>query len=88
MYVPAVPYQNRAMSDCSAVRVVLPAAPRLLTSSKAAVYSALVKSGGGGGRNSESLGMQNGMTCPHCGATAGAKAGGVGCQSPGSVPGT
>ncbi len=33
------------------MRVLLLAAPRLLTSSKAAVYSALVKSGGGGGRN-------------------------------------
>ena len=39
MNVPAVPYQNRAISDCSAVRVVLLAAPRFLTSSKAAVLA-------------------------------------------------
>ena len=88
MNVPAAPYQNRAICDCSAVRVVLLAAPRLLTSSKAVVYSGLFRAGGGGGRNAESLVMQNGVTCPHCGAVAGANAGGVGCQSPGAVPGT
>src|SRR5262245_2091608 len=55
--VPAAPYQNRAIWDCSAVRVVLLAAPMLLISSKAAVYSGLFRAGGGGGRNAESLGM-------------------------------
>jgi hypothetical protein len=53
--VPAAPYQNLAIADCSAVRVVLLTAPRLLTSSKAAVYLALVRAGGAGGRNAESL---------------------------------
>ena len=32
--------------------------------------------------------MQNGVIVAIWGSAAGAKAGGVGCQSPGSVPGT
>ena len=51
MKVPAPPNQKRAISVCSAVRVALSRAPRLLTSSKAAVYWSLVRSGCFGGRN-------------------------------------
>ena len=72
---------------CSAVRVVLVLRPRSLTSLKAAAYSALSSAGGAGGRNCAPLVIANGVTSGHCGPSAGKKAGGVGCQSPGSVPG-
>ena len=48
---------------------------------------ALVRAGGGPGRNWEPLFRANGVTPGHCGVWAGAKAGGVGRQSPGAVPG-
>src|SRR5262249_16410410 len=79
--------QNRAISVPSALRMVLLAAPSSLTSLKAAVYSRLVSAGGPAARNRSPLGMANGVTPPQCGATGDAKAGGVGCQAPGSVPG-
>src|SRR3954447_21671203 len=85
--VPSPSFQNRAICVCSAVRVVLSARPRLLTSLKAAAYSALVSAGGGAGRNCEPADIANGVTYGRCGTSAGRLAGGVGCQSPGSVPG-
>src|SRR5262245_35629766 len=85
--VPGPLIQNRAISVCSAVRVVLSMAPSSLTWLKAAVYSALVRAGGGGGRNCEPLFKANGSTSGQPGRTAEAKSGGVGCQSPGSLPG-
>src|SRR5437764_6137334 len=85
--VPSPSFQNRATCVCSAVRVVLVALPRSLTSLNAAAYAALSSAGGAPGRNCEPEDSANGVTYRHCGASAGAKAGGVGCQSPGSVPG-
>src|SRR5438874_13372679 len=85
--VPSPSFQNRATCVCSAVRVVLVALPRLLTSLNAAAYAALSSAGGGGGRNCEPPVIANGVTYGHWGASAGRLAGGVGCQSPGSVPG-
>src|SRR5437660_7016601 len=85
--VPSPSFQNRAICVCWSVRVVLSARPRLLTSLKAAAYSALSSAGGGAGRNCEPADMANGVTYGHCGASAGKNAGGVGRQSPGSVPG-
>ena len=60
--------------------------PRSLTSLKPAVYSALVNAGGGPGRNCEPLSRAKGVTLGHCGVWAGAKAAGVGRQSPGVGP--
>src|SRR5437870_1211371 len=85
--VPSPSFQKRAICVCSSVRVVLSTRPRLLTSLKAVAYSALSSVGGGAGRNCEPADIANGVTYGHCGASAGAKAGGVGCQSPGSLPG-
>src|SRR5947209_848383 len=81
------PAMNRADSVWSGVRVVLSKEPSSLTWLKAAVYSGLVSAGGGGERNCEALFSVKGVTKPHCAAAAGKKAGGVGCQSPGLVPG-
>src|SRR5262245_2243848 len=85
--VPVASFQNRAISACSAVRVVLSSRPRLWTSLKAAAYSVLSSAGGAAGPNCESLVIAKGVTSGHCGASAGRKAGGVGCQAPGPVPG-
>src|SRR4051794_31445103 len=85
--VPSPSFQNLAICVCSAVRVVLSARPRPLTSLKAVAYAALSSAGGGPGRNCEPADIANGVTYGHCGASAGKKAGGVGRQSPGSVPG-
>src|SRR5438105_12486044 len=85
--VPSPSFQNLAICVCSAVRVVLSTRPRLLTSLKAAAYSALSSAGGGAGRNCDPLVIAKGVTWGHCGASAGKNAGGVGCQSPGLVPG-
>src|SRR5262245_35320936 len=79
--------QNRAISVPSALRMVLLAAPSSLTSLKAAVYSRLVSAGGPAARNWSPLVRAKGVTPPQCGSNAAAKAGGVGCQSPGLVPG-
>src|SRR5262245_20800288 len=94
------PAQKKAISACSGVRVlgvVVPSPPRALTSRYALVYSALVSAGGGPGRNWSPRASANGVTEGHCGVAAGSpgsSAGGgvglgrgVGCQSPGSVPG-
>src|SRR5437879_5733615 len=51
--VPAPSAQKRAIWDWSAVRVELVLAPSSLTSLRSAVYFALVRAGGPGGRNSE-----------------------------------
>src|SRR5262249_39739533 len=83
----AIPCQNRAASVWSAVRVVLSKAPSSLVRLKAAVYSGFVSAGGGGDRNCEALWRQKGVTEGQCGLAGGPKAGGVGCQSPGLVPG-
>src|SRR6476661_96161 len=85
--VPSPSFQNLAICVCSAVRVGLSARPRSLTSLKAAAYSALSSAGGAAGRNCEPTDSANGVTLGHCGSRAGKNAGGVGCQSPGSVPG-
>src|SRR5438132_5943981 len=85
--VPSPSFQNLAICVCSSVRVVLLARPRSLTSLKAAAYAALSSAGGGAGRNCEPADKANGVTYGHCGASAGRLAGGVGCQSPGSLPG-
>src|SRR5688572_21230003 len=83
----ATPCQNRAASIWSAVRVALLREPSSLTWFKASVYSALVSAGGGGGRNCEPLCSAKGVTKGQWGLAGGPKAGGVGCQSPGAVPG-
>src|SRR5262249_46382022 len=80
-------FESRAICVCSAVRVVPVALPRSLTSLKAAAYAAVSSAGGAPGRNCEPLVIAKGVTDGHCGASAGRKAGGVGCQLPGSVPG-
>src|SRR5262245_37820315 len=64
--------QNWATTVCSGVRVlgvVVPFPPRALTSSNAAVYSGLVKAGGGPGLNWSPPVMANGVTSGHCGTT-------------------
>ena len=86
--MPAWPAQNCAMLDWSCVRVVLVAEPISFTWLNAAVYSALSKAGGPSGfRNWEGLVMAHGVMLAHCGAAAGAFAGGVGLHSPGCDPG-
>src|SRR5215470_5509125 len=77
--------QNRAISVPSAVRVVLLTAPSSLISLKAAVYSALSRAGGAGGRNWLPLVRAKGVTPPQCGSRPGAFAGGVGRHWPASV---
>src|SRR5262249_41659677 len=77
--------QNRAISVSSAVRVVLLAAPSSLISLKAAVYSAVPRSGGAGGRNWSPRVGARGSPPPQCGSRPGAFAGGVGRHWPGSV---
>src|SRR5438105_146993 len=79
--------QNRAVCVWSAVRVVLVALPSDWTWARASAYAWLVRAGGPAGRNSLPEVMANGVTFGHCGSRAGAKALGVGCQSPGFVPG-
>src|SRR5215470_2839531 len=80
--------QNRAISVSSALRTVLLAAPSSLISLKAAVYAALSRAGGAGGRNWSPLVRARGATPPQCGVRPGALAGGVGRHWPGSVPPT
>src|SRR5438093_11946824 len=65
--VPAPSAQKRAIWDWSAVRVELVFAPSSLTSLRSAVYFALVRAGGPGGRNSELVVMQKGRRKAHCG---------------------
>src|SRR5438128_5436821 len=65
--VPAPSAQKRAIWDWSAVRVELVLAPSSLTSLRSAVYFALVRAGGPGGRNSELVVMQKGLRKAHCG---------------------
>src|SRR5215213_283219 len=90
------PAQKRAISVCSGVRVAELMAPRDLTSWYASVYLSLVSSGGGPARNWSPLFIANGATYGHCGKEAASPGSsvpgvgpgrGVGCQSPGSVPG-
>ncbi len=57
--VPAPSAQNQAMIVCSGVRFELSARPSALTSLKSAVYSVLVSSGGGGGRNPQVRGSHD-----------------------------
>src|SRR4051794_33340198 len=73
--VPEGPAQKRAMSVCSAVRVVLFEAPIALIWLKAAVNSGESSDGGGAARNWSGEEMPNGSTVAHCGSAAGAKAG-------------
>src|SRR5512141_495092 len=53
---------------------------------KSAVYWALVRLGGPPGRNCEGDAMAQGVMVAICGATPGARAGGVGRHTPGVVP--
>ena len=83
--VTPTPAQKKAISVCSGVRVAELMLPSSLTSSNAAVYSALVSAGGGPGRNWSPLSIANGVTNRHCGvAGVWANAGGVGRHWPGS----
>src|SRR4051812_4839112 len=65
--VTPTPAQKKAISVCSAVRVVELMLPRDLTSWKASVYSAVVSVGGGPGRNWSPLVSAKGVTYRHCG---------------------
>jgi hypothetical protein len=70
------------------VRVALAALPRDLTSLKASAQAWLPSAGGPCGRNWAGPVMANGCSVAHCGSSASAYIGGVGCQAPGPVPGT
>src|SRR5437588_8753237 len=67
---PGTSAQKWAYAVWSAVRVVLLAAPRLLVLLKSAAYCALSRAGGRAGRNCATFEMVQGVTCPHCGASA------------------
>src|SRR5262245_36664501 len=86
--VPGPSAQNSAICVWSAVRDALSIAPSALTSSYAVVYAWSFNGGGPAGRNCAPLDMQNGRSAGHWGSSAGKFPGGVGCQSPGSAPGT
>src|SRR3989442_9685506 len=79
--------RNTATSVWSWVRMELLTAPKALISLKSAVYVAPSSAGGGPGRNCSGAVIVQGVTYRHCGKTAGAKAGGVGTQTPGPLPG-
>src|ERR1044071_5900317 len=85
--VPGPSAQNRAISDCSAVRVALSERPSSDLRLKSKAHWALSSPGGGGGRNCEPLIIAKGVTCGQLGRSAGASAGGVGTQIPGPLPG-
>ncbi len=51
------------------------------------VYLLLVRAGGGSDRNCLLVLIPKGVTLGHCSKMPGLKAGGVGCQTPGSVDG-
>src|SRR3954454_12304152 len=74
----------------SAVRVVLVALPRLLTSLNSVAHCWLSSAGGGAERNCEELWMRNGFTLPThgVGSSSGAPPERSGCQCPGAEFGT
>src|SRR5688572_2351782 len=76
--------QRRAMAVWSGVRVALVFLPSACTSAKSAAYLSLVSMGGGGGRNCVDVCKASGAANWRCANPAGAFAGGVGCQRPGS----
>src|SRR5438105_3504280 len=80
--------QNRLKSVCSALRAALVALPIVFTSSKSAVYRALVSDGGPPGRNCEGEAITHGVRKANCGTAPGMKAGGVGRHSPMPSPPT
>ena len=86
--VPTPSFQNWASVVSAAVRVVLLTAPRLSTWLTASAHCWLVRAGGPAGSNWLGLVMANGVRLAHCGSSAGAYAGAVGCQSPAAVPGS
>src|ERR1700730_19256397 len=63
--VPVASFQKKAICVWSAVRVVLSTRPRLLTSLKAAAYSALPSAGGAPGRNCAPSDIAKGVTSGH-----------------------
>src|SRR5262249_17864084 len=77
--------QNRAISVSWAVGGVRLPAPRSLISLEAAVYGAVSRAGGAGGRNWSPWVRAKGATPPQCGVRPGSPAGGVGRHWPGSV---
>src|SRR5215472_10532899 len=85
--VPAPSDQNRAISVWSGVRRELVLAPSVIVRLRSSAYWSLMRAGGAGGRNPGALGTPKGATAPQPGRSAGAKAGGVGTQSPGLLPG-
>ncbi len=67
----------------------MPSPPSAVTSSKAAVYSALSSAGGGGTRNWSADASTNGVTSPQCAPSAtGSWLIGSCRQTPGASPGT
>src|SRR3982750_2062493 len=78
--------QKRPERVWSAVRAALTVLPRLFTSLKSAAYSALVRAGGGPGRNCEGKLITQGVTCASCGTSPGANPGGGGRHWPGASP--
>jgi hypothetical protein len=84
--VPLPSDQKRAIWVWSAVRAVLVALPRVLTSLKASPQAGLVRAGGPAGRNCDGLVMANGCKVAHCGSRAAMYMGAVGCHWPGAVP--
>src|ERR1700704_957602 len=76
--------QKVAVWVCSGVRIVLFALPSALTSLKSRAYRALVRGGGGPGRNWSGEGSANGVIVANClNSGIGANTGGVGAQRPG-----
>src|SRR5690348_4339523 len=71
-------FQNSAVSVCQAVRTVLVALPIALISLKSLAYCALVRAGGGGGRNWPGEVIAHGVIVANCRNAAGANASGVG----------
>src|SRR5215472_16374819 len=85
--VPPPSPQNRAISVWSGVRRELVLAPMVIVRLRSEAYWSPIRAGGAGGRNPAVLGTPKGVTAPQPGSSAGAKAGGVGTQSPGLFPG-
>src|SRR5262245_23659713 len=83
-----VSLQNRAMSVCSAVRLLPTPAPSILISLQCGAHSCLPRLNGPARRNCEADFSANGSTNGVSGAWAARNAGGVGTQTPGPELGT
>ncbi len=85
--MPGPSFQNWAAAVWEAVLVVLFARPSEATCERAWSYVELPRLGGAAGRKAEPLEISKGVTFANWGSMAGAKSGGVGRQSPGTLDG-